>query len=629
MGDRSGRHDGIASAARRGEAPRRADLLSLAADGGAADFLRAGLALAGLRPDAGGDPDAAGGGARPIRVGILGTATVGSLEPILRAALCAADLSPELEAGPYRGLERELGVPGSAFAEADRDLLCCLLDAAFFVPADWDAADADGLAAAVRARGEALRESAVSAASRTTATVVLHTVPLPGELRDSLIGWRARTALSRHWHLMNASLLELAETHRGIETVDLAGLLAESAAPAVDDRLRRFADIPYTDEALLVLAREVRRLAQAKLGTSRKVLALDLDGTLWGGTLGEDGAEGVEVGGLYPGNCYKELQRAVRRLRDQGVVLVLASKNDAEAAEAALAAHPEVLLRPEAFSVLAVNWSAKAANLRAAAEELGLPPGSFVFMDDSPFERGHVAEEHPEIAVVAADGDPAYLVRRLLAGGWFDVLELTETDRRRPDLYRARAVRSRFAGEFSSSLEYLEALETVASIGPVSRFDTGRVAQLAARTNQFNLTGVRFDAARTAAMAATDDHLVVGCRVSDRFGDEELVGAAWVDRGPGGWEVRNLAMSCRVLGRGVELALVAWLARAARAAGAAFLDGLYVRSPRNGVAADLWTRAGFGLVDEHDGGRRFRLVLDETAGDAVPHWIRVRGGDHA
>ncbi len=151
---------------------------------------------------------------------------------------------------------------------------------------------------------------------------------------------------------------------------------------------------------------------------------------------------------------------AARRLRAQGVILVLASKNDPELVEQALAKHPEMLLRSDAFSVLAVNWSAKAGNLRQAAESLSLSTESFVFMDDSSFERGAVADALPEVALVAADGDPAHLAGRAAAiQDWFDVLELTDTDRQRPALYRSRALRSDFAGGFASSEDYLQALE--------------------------------------------------------------------------------------------------------------------------------------------------------------------------
>ena len=504
------------------------------------------------------------------------------------------------------------------------DLVACLLDESYFLPPEWSPAagptDAGAFAEHLRRRLADLSGLLAAGLRRTTATVVMHTVPLPAEVLDSHLSVRARAAVARAWHELNAGLLGLAAEHRQVVVVDLVTELAAGPFPARDRRLHRFADLPYTDGALLTLARLVSRVAQAMAGLSRKVLALDLDNTLWGGVLGEVGGHGVQLGGLYPGNCYRQLQRAVRRLGEQGVVLVLASKNDAELVTATLTEHPEALLRPDAFAVTAVNWSPKAENLRQAAEGLGLAPQSFVFMDDSAFERGHVGAELPEVALVAADGDPANLEHELLRAGWFDVMELTDTDRRRPALYRSRALRGDFASGFGSSRDYLLALDIEVLAEPVTAYTVARVAQLAARTNQFNLTGIRFDEASTAAMSTDPDHLVASFAVSDRFGDEGIVGAAWVRRDGGVWQVRNAVLSCRVLGRGVELAMAGWLAARAAADGAVTLQGRYVPSARNAVAADFWARAGFAATAQ-DG----VFVLDLTGTPyRAPEWIRLR-----
>jgi FkbH-like protein len=238
-------------------------------------------------------------------------------------------------------------------------------------------------------------------------------------------------------------------------------------------------------------------------------------------------------------------------------------------------------------------------------------------MDDSDFERGQVASELPDVAIVAANGDPAHLVHSLLAPGWFDVLDLTDTDRERPALYRTRALRSDFEGGFGSSEEYLHALDIQLRIDPVTEFGVARVAQLAARTNQFNLTGIRFDEARTAAMSSDPQYLVASLSVSDRFGDEGVVGALWVQRDEETWRVLNMVLSCRVLGRGIELAAIDWLAREASDAGAGVLQGSFVPSAKNGSAAGFWERAGFRPAAENG-----IFTLDLGNGwDPAPSWI--------
>ncbi len=562
-------------------------------------------------------PGLAGDELRPVRVGVLAPFTVGPFTDLLRASLVAAGLAPALRVADYGSFDMALAT--GEFGADDAELVVLLLDESVFLPERWSAADVDDFTGQVQRRLEDFCAAVSSGAGGTTSSLVLHTVPLPAEVRDTFLAWRDRAAVTALWHRLNATLLELSRQHPQVLAVDLVGALADTPAAVRDDRLHRYGDLPYTDAALARLAHEVRRAAQARAGLSRKVLALDLDNTLWGGVLGEVGVEGITLGGLYPGNAYRQLQLAAQRLREQGVILALTSKNDAATVTDALTGHPEVLLRPDAFSYTAVNWSSKAENLREAAAHLGLSTGSIVFLDDSPFERGQVAGALPEVAVLPADGDPARLVRTLLEPGWFDTLELTETDRRRPQMYRGRADRSTFSSGFDSSHAYLRALDIQLTVEPANRYTVARIAQLAARTNQFNLTGVRFDQAETSAMAADDGYLVASCSVTDRFGDEGIVGALWVRRDEAAWEVLNLVLSCRVLGRGVELAIAGWLVRQARAAGAQAVEGRYVPTTKNGAAREFWATAGFDPVTEE----RFRRELGGTD-DPTPDWITTK-----
>lgn len=601
----------LREAVRTGQAPDVATRQALGRLDDPAALRTAGRILAKL--------PAQGNDLRPLRVGVLATFTLGSFEYLLRAALVGAGAQPSIACAEYGSFEMSLATSGFP-ADGDPDVMVCLLAAEYFLPSRWSAGDVTALVDHLDARLDRLRELVSARAGQTRATLVLHTVPLPAEVRDALISWRARAEVSAAWHRMNAAILELAAAHRQVAVVDLTELLADCAAPARDDRLHRYADMPYTDPVLLLLAQQVRRIAQARLGLSRRVLALDLDNTLWGGVLGEVGAGGVQLGGLYPGACYTDLQHAAARLRDQGIILALASKNDADLVNPALAEHPEMVLRPEAFSAQAVNWAPKSENLRRMAQTLSLATGSFVFLDDSAFERGEVGAELPDVAVLAADGDPAHLTRTLLRHGWFDVLELTDTDRDRPRLYRTRSQRAEHSVAFATPEEYLRALDIEVTGAPVTGYTVPRAAQLAARTNQFNLTGLRFDEATTAALGADPDHLVAVFTVADRFGDEGIVGAVWVDVAAPEWRIANLVLSCRVLGRGVEFAVIEWIARRAAAAGAERLAARFVRTDRNGAVDGFLDKAGFPAPGEDD------WCAVDLAGrpDNFPAWIRLR-----
>jgi FkbH-like protein len=602
--------DSIKSSVAAGEVPARRVLVELADTTDPMTHRQAGRAFKKL--------DAAG--LRAVNVGLLATSTAGPLDLMLRSALVTGGMLPTFTAGEYGAFEMQLAQADPAVF-AGQDAVLLLLDDAYFLPKDWTGDDVPGLVGYLADRVEQLATLVKQAAERTGTTLLLHTVPLSSTVRDTVLSWRDRAVLDRGWARLNLALLELADV-QGVAVADFVAELAESGVPARDDRLKQYADIAYTDGALMVLARSVRRFLQAKTGQSRKVLALDLDNTLWGGVLGEVGAAGVELGGLYPGKSFKELQKAVLRLRDQGVILALASKNDADHVDASLTEHPEVLLKPEVFSATAVNWQPKALNLKGMAQQLDLGINSFVFMDDSPFERGHVAEEAPEVTVISSEGDPAYLVRTLVSGGWFDTVELTDTDRKRPAMYKARAERGEFAGSFGSSEDYLAALDMNVTIAVATEFEVPRIAQMAARTNQFNLTGIRYSQPETAQLVEDPDHLVISWAVKDRFGDEGIVGAAWVDRSAPTWKVLNFVMSCRVLGRGVELSVIGWLVRQAKAAGASALEGRFTPSARNTVSSEMWVKAGFPQTGQEDQTQVYTLELGDVA-DLVPSWIKL------
>lgn len=574
---------------------------------------KAGRLLAGLEPRE--------DSLRRARIAILATCTIGAYDNLLRATLVGGGVLPAIEPKAYGTFEMSLATASLAAGD-NPDILALLIDESYFLPRDWDAADAPGLIGYIQARLETFGNLVASYAARASATIVLHTVPAPVVMLDTIVSWDGRASIAQAWHRVNAGLLALAEEHGQVMAIDFAALLADAPVAARDERLRQYGDIPYTDGALLILAQQVRRAVQAKLGLSRKVLAIDLDNTLWGGVVGEVGAAGLELGGLYPGNCYLALQRTVRRLRDQGVVLMLASKNDPEVAEPVLAEHPEVVLRPEAFSARAVNWLPKPENMRRAAQSLNLPVRSWVFMDDSDFERWQVSTELPDVAVVSAAGEPAYLVRSLVRDGWFDVMTLTDTDRQRAELYRTRMERSEFETGFDTQTKYLQALDINVEIAPVTNYTISRVAQLAARTNQFNLTGLRYDETATTAMNDSAEYLVSSISVTDRFGPEGIVGAVWVQLGERTWTVLNMVMSCRVLGRGVELGTIGWLARRARDSGAVAVKGRYVPSGRNEVAAGFWEKAGFTSAEDGE----YVLDLPGQVVD-VPDWITLLGQD--
>lgn len=599
-------------AVRRAGAPADPSLLDdLAALDGAAARADAGRLLARVAPE---QIVPEGRALRRLTVALVGTFTADGVVALLRLELLAAGIAPTIKTFGFDQLMVQLSDPQSALAELGADVTLCQLDDRFFLPRDWDPTALDELDAMLQERAGLLAGAVAAYTERSAGIVALHTVPLSSVQRGKVVSFEAKAHLGRVWRGLNSRLLELASGR--VHVLDLEAQLVDCPARVRDERLAYFAGMAWSAPVEQRYAQEAASLCRASAGLTKKVLVLDLDNTLWGGVLGDDGPAGIQVGGQYPGNCFAELQRAAVALRRQGVLLAVASKNDAALVDDVLASHPELVLRPDDFVARAVNWGRKDHNIRQIAESLNLGLDSFVFVDDSPFECELVRRELPQVAVVHLAGDPADHATAVLCGGHFDVLAATATDGERTQMYKTRAERQRFAASFASAPEYLGQLELRVKVAPADDFSLPRLAQLALRTNQFNLTGKQ---------AAAEDSLVLAFEVADRFGREGIVGGVWIARYPDRWAIENMVMSCRVFSRGVEQAVLARVAADAAAAGAARLEAHFRRSDRNKPAETFLESAGMVRGAERDGVTTFQVALDPLP--PVPDWIVLEGKD--
>jgi FkbH-like protein len=354
------------------------------------------------------------------------------------------------------------------------------------------------------------------------------------------------------------------------------------------------------------LSDEYVRYLGAFVGKRRKVLVLDLDDTIWGGVLGECGVDGIALGPTYPGNAFLDVQRAILDLHRRGVVLAINSSNNEADAIEAMQNHPHCLLRPDVFSATRINWQDKAQNTIDLSHELGLSLDSFVFVDNSAAECERMKQALPEVLTVHLDGERALFAARIRALGVFDSLSYTDEDRQRGALYRDEARRTSLRHAVASLAEYYASLSMQLTIEPVTRSNVLRAADLTQRTNQFNLTTRRFtaDALLEALRAPGRQGFVF--RLKDRFGDQGTIGFAMLE-GLGSERVviTDLLVSCRVLKRTVEDAIVAALVDHARYAHAREIAGRYRPSAKNASCADLYTRVGFWRDGEDADGHVF------------------------
>lgn len=561
-------------------------------------------------------------GLTPLRLAVLSTYSAQFLQPYLtvEGAVRGFALAPWF--GAFGQIEQEALEASSGLYAQQPDAIVILARLEELAPAlverglgspeevlrAWMGAVEDRLAALIGG----LRQ-------RTDKPVFIANFAPPVRLAAGLAEPLVKLSPSSLARTLNEALAALCRAHSGVYVFDYARLVTEHGLRSWgDDRLFFLARIPFTADAQMALAKALVRAVRAALVPPAKVLVLDLDQTLWGGVLGEDGFGGIALGDEYPGNVFKAFQKYVAGLKDRGILLAIASKNNEAEVLEVFARHPDCILKRGDFAAARINWQEKSANLRELAAELNVGLDACVFFDDSPFEREEVRRQLPMVTVIEAPGSPLRFSDAIEESGAFDQLSLSTEDRQRVAFYRQRGDREQAARAAASPAEFLASLEMVATIGQVGAETLPRVAQLLAKTNQFNLTTRRHGAGEIEAMIRSGA-VALWLRLADRFGDSGLVATALARPDGERWVVDTFLLSCRVIGRGVETALLARLAACVAQHGGRVLVGEYLPTARNGLVAEFYVRHGF----DSCGDGLWQMNLAARNLNAPPH-IQIR-----
>ena len=410
---------------------------------------------------------------------------------------------------------------------------------------------------------------------------------------------------------INAALTERAQANGAVRLVDTEGQAAFFGKRQwLDERLWCQAKQALSPRFLPPLAKSVSDIIAERMGRSVKCIVLDLDNTLWGGILGDVGYDGIEVGEVSNiGLVYQRFQNALLQLKERGVILAICSKNDEADVRRVLREHPDMVLRESDFVKISANFGDKASNIREIQAALNISLDSMVFIDDSAFERDFVRTALPELQVPEMPEDPADFVAALTMWNLFETGSSSAEDGARTAFYQANVTRQALQEKASDLPAYLRALGMVADIRPFDGFTAPRAYQLFQRSNQFNLTTIRYSEAELKAIAQDPGCDTFTLRLHDRLGDNGIV-AAVVARAAGETlRVDSWVMSCRVLGRRVEEATLDILAGLARARGCRRLTGEYRATAKNAMVAGLYAGLGFAAEREESGARFFGLEL--------------------
>ncbi|MGH6797246.1 MAG: HAD-IIIC family phosphatase, partial [Roseiarcus sp.] len=537
----------------------------------------------------------------PVRLAISASSTIDHLPPAIRVAGLRRRSLIEVHSGAYGQYRQDLLDSESALHRFEPQVVLFSLsarEAIARVPLTATAAEVDGaigrFVAELRSLWRKARE--IGGAAIIQQTFIDVSEPLFGGYERMVPGAPGAVAAR-----LNERLIEAA--------AEDGALLLDVARASARDGIDAWFDIGRWLQGKLEIAPQAApfygdlavRILAALRGLSKKCLVLDLDNTLWGGVIGEDGLDGIVLGeGSAAGEAHLALQHYAMQLKERGIILAVCSKNDAKIAEAAFRDHPEMVLRRADIAAFQANWDDKAQNLEAIAAGLNIGLDALVFVDDNPVERARVRQSLPMVAVPEMPDDPALYVRCLADAGYFEAVAFTAEDRDRAQAYAANVEREALLGTAESMDEFLRGLKMTAVYGPFTAVDHARVVQLINKTNQFNTTTRRYASEEIARIMDEPDALTLQFRLLDRVGDNGLVSTMILRPTPADddvLEIENWVMSCRVFGRELEFEAMNIAVEAARERGARALVADYIPTAKNDVIGKLYPSLGFTEVD--------------------------------
>ena len=437
----------------------------------------------------------------------------------------------------------------------------------------------------------------------TTIPVFVSTIDIRENRIKSLSERSSKYELENDWYQYVQGFVE---DKKNIYLFDLADTIAEIGRKQFySNKMWYISSMPYSRDGLNAVAAEIDRVLGSAFITRRKIIALDLDNTLWGGVIGEDGVDGIELSDHKEGQRYYDFQRQLLEMKNRGIVLGIVSKNNEDDAEAAIQNHPAMLLRYDEFVSRKINWENKAVNLKAMEGELNLTEGGFVFIDDNPVERETVKGECPDILVPDFPADTTELLE-FAESIWFDhcrPLRVLVEDLEKTQMYQNEAKRKQEMSESLNLDDYIAKLEMVADIHRMRDLEMERVVQLINKTNQFNVTTKRYTQAEVEEIAANPDNAIYVVYSSDKYGDSGLISVIILFESSVEVRIDTFLMSCRVMGRKLEDVILNELVTKFQKK----MIGEFIPTAKNAPVKELFDRLGFDLVSDDEGHKVYEL----------------------
>lgn len=534
---------------------------------------------------------------KEIKVAILSDSASQLITQAIKGYGVESNINFNIFEADYNQIERQVFDPGSELYEFEPQFVIILrgterLSKYFY---KLDKGQKENFAASQLDATDALYQTI---ASRLKCSVIINNYI---ELNDGVFGnfaTKVRSSFLYQIKKLNMQLMDYSQEQKNLFLLDLDALVTKTGyLQSFDPKMYFSADMVFSIDFLPYLAKNISDIILAVTGTFKKCVILDLDNTTWGGIIGDDGIDGIQIGDLGSGKIFSEFQLWIKQLKQRGIIVAVCSKNTESIAQEPFKSHPEMILRLDDIAVFVANWENKADNIRHIQGILNIGMDSMVFIDDNPFERELVKKEIPEITVPTLPEDSAEYMLFLKSLNLFETASYTEGDEQRTLQYQEEAKRSSQMKSFANEDEFLANLDMVSEVKAFEGFSIPRVSQLSQRSNQFNLRTVRYTEDELTGISKDPDYFTYSFTLKDKYGDNGLIAFVVLKKvDDTTLFIENWAMSCRVLKRGMELFTLDTIAEDAKGNGFTTILGEYIPTKKNMMVQEHYPSLGFSTV---------------------------------
>lgn len=559
-----------------------------------------------------------------INIAVLSDLTCHVVENYLHALLFTHQIKPNIYMPTSGKMTIEVLDKQSDLYRFKPDIILVLLDEQHVIdkmPTPWLVTQ--HLDMAVNETLHQLNHIISSINEHCSSLVIINTISLSYHLTDTILDYRSKAVMSISINNLNNAIFQLSQDYSQVVAIDSALILQRETVECLrDERLASYAGMRLHDSWLYAFSCEIVKVILAYKGITKKCLVLDLDNTLWGGIIGDDGIDGILLGGGYAGNAYKRWQQVIKQLKAQGVMLAINSKNELTNVLEVFEKHSDMCLTLEDFVCIKANWQPKSENMQAIASELNIGLDSIVFVDDSQAECELIRQYMPEVTTLHLTGEPSDYQTQLISLGLFNKLHITNEDILRTQDYQAEVKRKEHFHNYQDINAYLHSLDIHLRIFSISQLEVSRISQLSMRTNQFNLTGIRYSPQEVEAKIDNDAWLILGLETQDKFGKNGIVGALFIELIDNHMYIRNFLLSCRIFSRHIETAALSIVLSIAKQKQFTAVVGAFVPTTKNILFKDLYIQHHFERFDNSSVNTSFFINRLEKAID-IPTWLTV------